>query len=692
MNDRLNTLPKLLVLALANLPLAAFAAEDKVAALIHPDSRVSAGVFNISEDNQRFGMYNGLTDEGANVFADIDLVRRDDATGTWLRLTGRDIGLPTLELRAEHNRQGDWGYFLEHNRIPRVTPYDVRTGVTGIGTASLTVPVPAVAGTPTTADETVIETERQRTVFGISKAFGPRWELNARVSREEKTGSRLFGRGTPNLQEFLAEPIDSLTQLVDLSGNYTDERMQVSLGYYGSFYNNMNSALFVDGGSGNLASTAGTNVPLTPIALPPDNEAHQFHLSGAYNFTATTRANFKVAHTKATQEDDFIPIAVNGTNISGRTDLGGRVDTTQAKLGVTSRPIPHLFLLGDLRYEDRDDKTVVAQYSSVGTSTDGFNEPRSRKTTAGKLEATYRLPYDIQGTLGYDLEKIERNVEGVRIVGYRKETEEDVLRLELRKRFSESLNGSIAISDGERDGSPYITLTNCSPQPACTASNKVQPIFIADRERTKVKLTGDWMPTDTLSLQFILEDAQDRYGPGRDATNVGVREGKAQLYSLDAAYTVNDDWRLTAYASRFATDISQASGGSAATVWTGTVRNVGDTVGVGVRGKLGDKWSVGGDALLGRDDTEYRLGGAASTDLPDIHTRIATYKLYGTYAMDKATTLRLDLIHDRRKTDDWTWNGDAANAGYVYTDGTWLFQNPKEIVNFIGLSVQYVFR
>ncbi len=702
MKNRLNTLPKLLVLAMANLPAAAFADAEEdarlrtIAELTQVTSSVSAGLTLVSDDSQRIGMYSGLNEEGANLSADINLARLDAATGTWLRLTSRDIGLPTMELRAEREQQGDWGVFIEHTLTPRIAPYDVHTAVTGIGTATLAVPVPVPAGSRTTAAETEIATERAKTTFGLSKTVARNWEFSARFQSEEKTGSRLFGRGTPGLQEFLAEPIDSLTRQLDLTGNYTGDRLQMSAGYYGSFFNNMNSALFVNGGSGALASTTAPNVPFNPIALPPDNEAHQFHLSGAYSFTDTTRGTFKLAKTKATQEDDFIPMAANGSNISGRTNLGGRVDTTQAKIGITSRPIANLSLLGNLRYEDRDDKTEVATYLAAGSSTDGTNEPRSLKTTAGKLEASYRLPYDIQGTLGYDREKKERSTSGIRVVGYREETDEDALRLELRKTFSEGLNGSIAISDGERDGTPYITLTNCSPAP-CTASNRIQPIYIADRERTKVKLTADWTPTDELSLQFVFEDSFDRYGAGRDVLDIGPRNGDAQLYSIDAAYALSDDWQLTAYASRFDTEIDQATATSAPTpvgaanVWTANSRNVGETVGLGLRGKLNAKWDLGGDVLLARDDSYFRFGGAATTDLPDIHNRALTVKLYGRYAIDKATTLRLDYVRERRKTDDWTWNGTAANAGYTYTDGTWLYQDPDESVSFVGMTLQYVF-
>ena len=38
--------------------------------------------------------------------------------GTWLRFDGRNLGLDSRQLRFEHNRQGNWGYFIEYGQIP----------------------------------------------------------------------------------------------------------------------------------------------------------------------------------------------------------------------------------------------------------------------------------------------------------------------------------------------------------------------------------------------------------------------------------------------------------------------------------------------------------------------------------------------------------------------------------------------
>ena len=111
----------------------AVAQSDAVAELTTPSSGMEVGVGVVSQNNQRFGQYSGLVDNGGYGLIDLNLVKRDDATGTWLRFSGRNLGLDSRELRFENNRQGNWGYFIEFSGTPRFDPYTVTTRLAGIG-------------------------------------------------------------------------------------------------------------------------------------------------------------------------------------------------------------------------------------------------------------------------------------------------------------------------------------------------------------------------------------------------------------------------------------------------------------------------------------------------------------------------------------------------------------------------------
>lgn len=734
-------------LALSSLALAE--ENDEVANLITPSSFISAGVGYVSNKGGRFGMYNGLYQDGAVGLLDFSYVRREDETGTWLRASGRNLGLNTRELRAEYERQGVWGAFVDYNEISRVSPYTVTSSVQGIGSAYQAVPTVAPASQMT------LKTERYRTSVGFNTALGSNTEFRMLFQNDDKKGSRLFGRGTTNAMEFLAEPINSNTKQLDLVVDYTGENLQLSGGYYGSFYNNHNSALRITGGSPLLSTitVATPGVAQDNIALPPDNHAHQFHLAGGYQFDKTTRLNFKVARSIAIQNDQFMDVRFSNNllssgasaNTSGRTDLGGRITTTLANLGLTSRPTRNLFLLGNIRYEERDDQTAIGRYIANITgsnaaaptiipfnptgsvadrrqSTDGLNEPRSLKNWGGKLEASYSLPDGYRVSGGYDYDNKERSVSGVRVVGYRNKVEENAYRLELKRAMSESVTGSLAYVYSERRGSNYYNLTtlggytypnygnadstNCGTTAGLNVTHcgLIQPIYMADRDRQKVRLLSDWSPTDELSLQFVLEGSVDEYSAGRGTPNIGVRHGDAWLYSVDVTYQASERWRVNAWLSRTDSSIDQASIAASpnmnntttgAIVWNASQRNSVDSVGIGTRGKLPKGIEVGADLIHSYDRTRYNAGkdayaafsnSAIPSGLPDIKYEQQTLRLFGTYPIDKSLIARLDYILDRRKINDWTWDN------WTYSDGTRITLKPTSLAYLVGISLNFAFR
>lgn len=682
--------------------------DPEVLRLIKPESSVSLGVGSVSGDSQRFGMYNGLHDSGVFGIGEFSLVTRDDATGTWLRAQGRNLGLPQAELRAEHERQGHWRYFAEYDQFTRYSPYTYYSRLQGVGSNTLTYPNTSGAQAKSTVKLVDLNTERQNFRLGGDYFLTPELEFKVNFQNTEKKGQRPFGRGTGGAQEFLVEPIDWVTRQLDVVLNYTGERLQLSGGYYGSLFQNANNQLNIVGGDNALRTAASPNIPFSVISLPPDNIAHQIHLAGAYQFTDRTNGTFKVSRMLAMQHDSFVSVPAptgatppGGLNMSGRSDLGGRVDTTLVNLGLSSRPTSNLWLLGSVRYEDRNDNTAVTRYINItsGTSsTDGYNEPRSLSTLTGKLEASYQLPAGYRLTGGLDYEEKERSISGVRVVGYRTRTEEISERLELKKSLAEDLNGSVAYIHSERSGSAYGTLQTWNAatgnfNAGSSYSNALQPIYIADRIRDKVRLFADWTPLEPLNLQLAVENAQDNYGAGRNSLDVGVRRGDAQLVSLDATWTISEQWRLNGWVSRSVTRMDQADGNSQATLWTASLINRTDTVGLGLRGKLTSLIDVGADATIGRDKSEYKQAGAASnSQIPDIRYDQTTLKFFGRYALNKDSNLRLDVIFDHRKTNDWTWNGTGSSGSYVYTDGSWVYQDPNQRIHVIGLTYNFAFR
>ena len=644
--------------------------EQTVAELVTPVSTVSAGLGYATEDAPRFGQYNGIRDEGLYLLLDGEYRRRIDSTGTWVILRGRNLGLDNRELRFDHNRQGDWGYFFEFGQTPRYEPFTPVTGLTGIGSGNQT-----INGTGVRPVE--LDTRRDTFSLGLDKIVARGFDFQLRFRNEEKSGARLFGQGdnpgAPSTR-FLTDPIDYTIRQWEAIANYTTQQLQLSAGYYGTLFENDIPALNITG----LPAAI-----FTPMALPPGNQSHQLYLAGGYSFTPTARASFKVAYARQTQDEGFVAAAVNG-----RTNLDGRVDTTLAQLGFTAQPLQRMSFLANLRYEYRHDKTPTALYFTGGTPTatlSGENEPRSVRTTSGKVEAGYQLPMGFRVTGGVDYEEKDRNTFRVRSVSHRDSTEETSYRAEVRRSIGETLTGALSYVYSDRDGSPFLLTVVNSGAPG---SNLIAPIHLADRERDKVRAILTWMPVDPLTVQLLVDEGRDDYD-SRTAADLGPRSGRFRNYSVDASYSFSDAWQGNAWYSRNTIRVEQATS-SGATTAAANIANTSNSFGVGARGQLNPRIEIGADLQYSDIEDQFNVaaiaGPAAVSSIPDINTRLTTLQLFAKYAVQKNLGVRVNYIYDRWKSDEWTW------SNFVYTDGTRLIQEPSQKVQFIGVAVYYEWR
>lgn len=675
---RLSVLASSLVLAFGSS--ASFAA-DELTQLTQPENEVSLGVASVNKDNQRFGMYNGLKDKDAYGLVDVAISRRDNETGTWLTINGRNLGISdSREMRLDYSRQGQWGGYFDYSETPRFSQYTVNTRVSGIGTTSQGT---GGAFLNPTVQSIQLDTLRKTVQAGGSMSLGQGITLQIKARSEDKEGSRLFGHAGTNTPlvstSFLAEPIDSKTNIVEAIVGFTGEKLQLTGGYQISTYENANNSLVVNGiTNGGSFGGVGSNNDFSPIALPPDNEAQQLYLAGGYNISDSTRAMFRVSYTDARQDEAFIPVTTTPT---AGTSLDGRVETSVVDLGVTSRPMQNLSLLAKFRYEDRNDKTPIRQYRSTvsaGSSWDGKNEPRSLEATALKLEAAYQLPDNYKVIGGVELDERKRNTSEFRVVSYREKVEERTYRIELKRLLSETLTGGIAYLRSDRAGSDFATNVVTG---GAVGSNLIAPVNLADRTRDKVRLSADWSPIEAWSIQFLVEAATDKYD-ARTADNFGIDKGDSNLYSVDTTYQLNDDWRLSGWLSQQSTSVAQRTR-SGTTVWTADVGNESQAIGVGANGKITSKIDLGAKAEYSSDVGKHLLGNTGATVIPDISYKHTTLNLFGSYAIQSNTGVRLDYQFDKTNIDDWTWRT------FTYADGTTVTQNPKQTVHFIGISGYY---
>lgn len=678
-------------------------------------------------DRLQFDQYSGLH-PGESVFGVLgaNYYRRNNETGLTASFSASDLLTGNRELRVRYGIQGDWKLTADYGELVRRETVTFNSGIGNWGTTRPVVNTIA----PGTGNDVDLKTTRSGLGFGFQKIITPRLQLDVSGRTEHKEGARLWGigfacpsavaatcTGTNGIQVgsgvlFVPEPIDSDHHQVEARLSYAMEKLRLSVGYYGSFYQNQFGSMTV-GIPGTLLNPAGTRLATSPglatilgqpVALPPDNEAHQIDVTGAYLYSASTQFNFKLARTRASQTDNFAAAGFTAAP-AGVANLGGAVATTLAQLGFTSRPLAKLSVSGDVRLEDREDKTALAQYNVEGTNV-YTNRQLPYRTLRTKLQANYQINPDWRATLGGGYETIDRGVftptsAAAGITALRQKTDETTVRAELRRRMGSDFSGALSLEHSDRSGSNWLRdlsglgvaeVTDVNA-PGINFNRGIFMPTLADRTRDKVRLLADWQPTEKLSAQFAIDYGVDRY----DAPGVyGVRRSDMRQYTLDATYAFNDKWSSNGFVSYGTQELDQGRPDAAFMAF----RNRETMIGLGVTGKATAKLDVGVNVSYLEDRSSYvqTLDAtasaananllAASGGLPDIAFRQLGLRLTGKYAFDKKSSVRADLAYYHTRWDDWAWGTNG--TPYVYSDGTVGTRNTSQGVTL--LRVVYTYR
>lgn len=703
-----------------------------------PQSWASAGLAHGSgEERERtlWGQYNGLREHDSNLLLDADIVKRNEQTGFWASFRGRDLGLETPELGLTLQQQGNWRFNIDYQQIVHREIRTINTGMLNAGSTNPTVQVIA----PGLGED--LNFDLKRKAIGLS---GDKWvsrglQLEVAFRNEDKEGARLWGRGydcasyvcttTQNATNtrwavlMIPEPVKFNTKQIDARLNFTGNKYLLSAGYYGSFFSNsygnvapgVPSQLYGPlGPAGGLrtlnpAAAGGTSlqdVLQLPMALYPDNQAHQLYVSGNYAWTQKTRSTFKLSYTHATQNDDYAGMGFTGAPTVTRSNLDGVLDTTLAQFGITTRPTARTHLLGNVRFERREDKTAVDLYNVQNTVRWNNSRISNQKINA-KVEGGYLFRNNVRATAGVDWDRIDRELPGLDVdvgglSGLRGRTDEVTLRGELRKSVSETLTGSIGAAHAKRGGSDWYAVADVPAlglvQGGIYSYSEIYnrtatfPFNLSNRTRDSLKATADWTASERLSLQLVGQAAHDGYDP---PSQNGLRQGTYRLLSLDAVYAISDAWKLTAYGSVSDQTMNEADRAN----YVADTRNRNLAYGLNLVGRPTGVLEVGAGITRVQDVTEYALSPDVATTpsnvqqiavgLPDVSFSDIRYGAYAKYAFTKQADVRFDVTRISIRLDEWAWGAGA--VPWVYSDGTTVTLQPHQQITVATARFIYKF-
>ncbi len=693
-------------------------------------SEIEAGVGYNTEDSFKFGEYSGLEQEGPFAIGTVDIQRRapfSSRSSQYWSVTGTNLGLDSRSVRLEYGHQGSFDLFLDYDQIPRNQIDGARTPYSGEGTGRLTLPAGMQNSSSTSAGITGlrsnlrsidIETERKDVGGGITWHLTPEWSIKGAYAHEFKEGTDtiagVFGENGGNPRaSILPEPIDYEEDSVDVALAYTGERLQVELGYSGSWFTNNESSLRWD----NPFTVAGWDAisPEGQMGLPPDNQAHRFSLSTGYNLGETTRLNGVFSYGWMLQDEDFLPYTITPALADvdptlPRQSLDGEIKNLLVDLSASTRPMPRLDLRGRYRYDDRDNETPQATYLAVKADTllqssgdQRINLPYSSTQNLVNLDASYLLLAESSTKLsvGYDYEQKERTFTEVET------TRDHTGRVKIQSTPFSFLSGALKYAHTIRDGDDYQGNAPLLASHVGLAADEFENLpelrkfYLADRDGDTVAASLSILPHDQVAVGLSGSYTMYTYGDGI----YGLRDHKLADVTLDVSYSpmrnVNTYAFFTHERQSFEQNSLQFTSGSVAAAlandptlrWSADTRDVVNTAGARVEwNAIKDLFDVSLEYSFSKAITSFDLEGGSGTDttpLPDLTSRLHSVGIMGTYHMQENIALRFGYRFETLSTDDFALDGvDVDTIDQVLTLGE---GSADYVAHVFGVSVAFQF-
>lgn len=464
---------------------------DDIHSLITPDSKIEAGIGNVSGSSYKFGDYGrGMKQSGAYMIGNIQMNARGENNAHYLEIIGRNLGLDgSRDINIKGGEQGNYGLSFGYDELSKLYSDSFQTPYTGMGYSRLTQPAgwagtidtvpggvinaPVGATIVTTPMMTAlaanmkkfnIETRRRATSFGLTKQIMDTWSVVFNYKRDEKNGTQLIGLpmqigGGGSRGTLLApEPINYTNDLFDVLARYADEKLQLQFAYNASLFKNANKSLAFDNLFYNAVSTVGGNALTGQIGQMPDNQFHQVNASGSYTFSKETSLTGKVSLGRMTQNEAFLPYSTAAApGILPVASLNGRIDTAHADIKLNSK-LSHAFnFTAGYKYDDRDNRTPVNTYTyftADSTTVPGLSNTRRNTPLSNTKQMIYAdIDYHFSAAtllkFGYEYEQVKHTYEATS--GDR----ENTIKAEVKHNFGEMTSAGLGYAHSDRKASAY---------------------------------------------------------------------------------------------------------------------------------------------------------------------------------------------------------------------------------------------
>ena len=647
---------------------------------------VDVGAGYVSDDSAKFGNYTGLGEKGPFLVAG-GAARYRGEDGLYGTVTAADLGLDVRSLAAEVGQEGRYALRFGYAEIPHRLSDSAMTPFLGNGGSVLTLPGGYPAATTaamplaTTLQNVDIGFKRTRYDLGASVLNGENWSYRVDLRRDVRDGTQRTSGSFYTNGTHLVNPVDQVTDQLELSTSYTSRVWQATLAYHASLYRSGPEALTWTNAflSAPIGNTSGQ------LAQAPSNQFHQIVASAGYEFSPTLRASAEIAFGRMSQDAAYLAATTNtGLVVPAlpAQSLQGRADTLNASLRLSAAPNDQLRLNASYTHDERDNQTPIASYPSV--STDMFvGLPRSNQAYSFtqdkfRLSADYRGPGSLKTSVGADHDTRKRPQQEAETT--REATLWGRIGFQPDAKVTVALKGAHA----QRTASDYLSVASIVPP----ENPLLRKYNMADRKRDTAGLRADFAATENLSIGLGADVAYDDY----TNSTIGLLDGRSASFGGDVSFALSDVTHLNFYAQ--AERITSRQAGSDAFAqpdWKGKNEDGVDLFGLGVKhAAMNGRLELGADLVFSRSRSDVTVETAASNPgFPQASTSLDMFKLRATYRLSDDMSLTGSYWYERYTSAEWMVDGVLpATISTLLAFGE---QPPHYTVNVVQLALRYRF-
>ncbi len=621
-----------------------------------------AGASYANEDAARFGNGTGFDEKGA--YADLSGEGRYLRDGTEVSWYAEDLGLDSRVLDFSIGKPGHFGIDFGYRELPyrlfgdTQTPFEVSGDLASL--PGSWVPAGSTAGMTSLTSSLMphtIEKDRQVLDFGADYLPSSKMRLYADYQRQQREGTAIAAGSFFTSSTYLPRPVDDYTDRFDAGIRYANRSFNMTLAYHGSFYTNDVGSLTWDN-----PFTALPGADQGRMALEPDNEFQQFSISGAYRAQAwDTVVAFSVASGRGEQDMDLLPYTINSTipmPLIITPNIQGKVDTTNYGLTLTTRPIDGLNVRISYRYDERDNKTPIRQWTRIITDAfdsgdPEFNTPYSFERGRLNLSGSYRLLDTVSVSGGYNRTDYDRDFSEVA-----SQTEDEgwgKLRWRPTPYLEATLKGGASAREVDEYDTDFGLLSGQNPL--------MRKYNLADRDReyAEVALSASLIDTP-ISIGMTYLWAEDDYYE----SELGMIEAEENRYTVDFNWAVGERSSVYLVAGNEAIESLQVGSETfAGPVWTASHDDDFTHYGGGFVTRTGnDKLDLTFDYTRSDGETEILFSGQAvsSNPLPDLESTMDSLRVGLRYNVSDRFGLHMSARWERFEMEDWGLEGVAPDT------------------------------